>query len=48
MILWTQPGQAKLTKGFHDLSVDCMNTSFSLVSHKSMKYSPKAKVASIF
>jgi hypothetical protein len=29
-----QPGYAIITEGVHDLSVDCMNTSFSLVSNK--------------
>ena len=33
-ILMEQPGQAKLTEGFHEYSVDVMNTSFSLVRHE--------------
>ena len=32
-----EPGQAIPTEGFHDLSVDCMNTSFFLVNDKSRK-----------
>jgi hypothetical protein len=32
-----QPGQAMLTKGFHEYSVDVMNTSFSLVRSKNSK-----------
>jgi len=31
LFLWIQPGYAIITEGFHDLSVDCMNTSFFLV-----------------
>lgn len=34
IIFLEKPGYAKITEGFHDLSVDCMNTSFSLVSDK--------------
>ena len=33
-ILMDKPGYAIATEGFHELSVDVMNTSFSLVSHK--------------
>ena len=33
-ILMEQPGQAKLTEGFHEYAVDVMNTSFSLVSNE--------------
>lgn len=33
-ILMEQPGQAKLTEGFHEYALDVMNTSFSLVNHK--------------
>jgi hypothetical protein len=29
-----KPGYAIITEGFHELSVDCMNTSFSLVKHE--------------
>ena len=28
LFLWIQPGYAIIAEGFHDLSVDCMNTSF--------------------
>ena len=28
IIFWRKPGYAILTEGVHDLSVDCMNTSF--------------------
>ncbi|HTD93789.1 MAG TPA: hypothetical protein VK644_08260, partial [Chitinophagaceae bacterium] len=28
IIFMEQPGYAIITEGFHDLSVDCMNTSF--------------------
>ena len=34
LFLWIQPGYTIITEGFHDLSVDCMNTSFFLVNHK--------------
>jgi hypothetical protein len=33
-ILMKQPGQAIPTEGFHEYSVDCMNTSFPLVKDK--------------
>ena len=36
-IFYEQPGYAKITEGFNDLSVDCMNTSFFLVRHKVSK-----------
>ncbi len=36
IIFMEQPGQAILTEGFHDLSVDFMNTSFSLVNCKNI------------
>ena len=36
-ILMEQPGQAKLTEGFHEYSADVMNTSFSLVNCKDNK-----------
>ena len=36
IIFMEQPGQTILTEGFHDLSVDFMNTSFSLVSCKNI------------
>jgi hypothetical protein len=32
-----KPGYAIITEGFHELSVDCMNTSFSLVRDKDIK-----------
>lgn len=28
IIFWRKPGYAIITEGVHDLSVDCMNTSF--------------------
>jgi len=31
IIFMDQPGYAKITEGFHDLSVDLMNTSFFLM-----------------
>jgi len=33
-LFYEQPGYAIITEGFNDLSVDCMNTSFFLVSNK--------------
>jgi len=38
LFLRIQPGYAIITEGFHDLSVDCMNTSFFLVNHKINKW----------
>jgi hypothetical protein len=32
-----KPGYSIITEGFHELSVDCMNTSFSLVRDKDIK-----------
>ena len=32
IILWIQPGYMIIAEGFHDLSVDCINTSFFLVN----------------
>jgi len=32
-----KPGYAIATEGFHEFSVDVMNTSFSLVRHKYIK-----------
>jgi hypothetical protein len=32
IIFMDQPGYAKITEGFHDLSVDLMNTSFFLMN----------------
>ncbi|HEY0732740.1 MAG TPA: hypothetical protein VGD33_10015 [Chitinophagaceae bacterium] len=36
-IVMEQPGQAKLTEGFHAYSVDVMNTSFLLVNDEDNK-----------